>query len=66
MKPIKIKYEKPNITQIFEIEVDKLIYVLSRLENNNNLKYENQEQIEDLMKKYNLFDEYFLKNVNRL
>lgn len=66
MNSIKIKYKTPISTRFFNIKLDKLIYVLSKLENNNNLKFENQKQIETLMKKYNLFDEYFLENINKL
>ena len=62
MSVIKIKHEAKE----FNIKIEKLIYVLSKLENNNNLKYENQEQIENLMEKYELFDEYFLNNINKI
>ncbi|MBQ8847527.1 MAG: hypothetical protein IJ003_01115 [Candidatus Gastranaerophilales bacterium] len=63
---MKIKYKILETTKNIDIDIDKLIKVLSILENNDNLKYENKEQLERLMKKYNLFDEYFLKNVNKL
>ncbi len=39
--------------------------ILSKLENKN-IKFESFEQIEKLMKKYKLFDEYFLDNINKL
>jgi len=63
---MKIKYKILKTKKNIDIDIDKLIKVLSILENNDNLKYENKEQLERLMKKYNLFDEYFLKNVNKL
>lgn len=66
MNTIKIKFSNTDIMQVFDVETDKLIYVLSKLENNDELKFESQEQIEKLMEKYGLFDEYFLKNVNKL
>ena len=66
MNCIRIKYKILNEYQEFDVEIKKLLYILSKLENNNDLKYENQEQIEKLMEKYNLFDEYFLKNINKI
>jgi len=66
MNIIKIKHETSNSQETFDIEIKKLIYVLSKLENNKDLKFENQEQIEALMKKHNLLDEHFLKNINNL
>ena len=54
---MKIKYKILETTKNIDIDIDKLIKVLSILENNDNLKYENKEQLERLMKKYNLFDE---------
>lgn len=46
----------------YEINKEKLLYVLEKLECS---KVENKN-IEKLMKKFNLFDEYFLENLNRL
>lgn len=46
----------------YEINKEKLLYVLEKLECS---RVENKN-IEKLMKKFNLFDEYFLKNLNRL
>lgn len=66
MNYIKIKHKILNEHHEFDVEIKKLVYILSKLENNNNLKYENQKQIENLMKKYGLFDEYFLKNINMI
>ena len=66
METIKINLTNSDTMQVFNIEINKLIHVLSKLENNEDLKYENQKQIEDLMKKHNLFDEHFLKNINNL
>ena len=66
MNTIKIKCRTKKSTESFDIEIDKIIYILSRLENNSKLKYKNQKQVEFLLEKYNLFDEYFLKNVNMI
>ena len=65
MTIIKIKHKTSKTIQDFNIKLDKLIYVLSKLENKK-IKFESQEQIEVLMKKYKLFDEYFLANINNL
>lgn len=55
-----IKISHKNIT--YTINKEKLIYVL------NELRQENidESKILDLMKKYNLFDEYFLKTINKI
>ena len=66
MESIKISFSSADTMQVFNVELDKLIYILSKLENNKNLKYKNQEQIENLMKKHSLYDEHFLKNINKL
>lgn len=66
MNTIKINLDSSKTSQVFDIEIDKLIYVLQKLESNDTLKFENQKQIEDLMNKYGLFDEHFLKNLNKL
>lgn len=49
----------------YKIVLINLIYVLSRLENRE-LVFENEKQIKTLMKKYSLYDEVFLKSINRL
>ena len=66
MNIVKIEYRTAKAIKKYDIEIDKLIYVLSKLENDSKLKYQNQEQIEKLMKKYDLFNEYFLKNINKI
>lgn len=66
MKILKIKHGTKDVAKFFDIKIDKLIYVLSKLESNDDLQFESQEQIEALMKKHGLFDEYFLANVNKL
>ena len=66
MDTIEIEFENKNKTGKIAIEKEKLMYVLSRLENNTNLKLENQEQIINLMKKFDLFDKYFLENINKI
>ena len=66
MNIVKIEYRTKKAIKKYDIEIDKLIYVLSKLENDNNLKYKSQKQIENLMKKYDLFNEHFLKNANKI
>ena len=62
---MKISLKNSKITKTFDIDIDKLTYVLSRLEGKK-LKYTNQKQIENLLEKYNLFDRYFLENINKI
>ena len=62
---MKISLKSSKGTKTFDVEIDKLIYVLSRLERKK-LEYKNQKQIETLLEKYDLFDEYFLENINKL
>ena len=48
----------------YGVEVDKLVYTLNILENNKiNSKEEN---LRKLLDKYELYDEVFLTNVNKL
>jgi hypothetical protein len=55
-----IKISHKNIT--YTINKEKLIYVLNELHQENI----DESKILDLMKKYNLFDEYFLKTINKI
>ena len=55
---IKILYNE----KVFEIEKEKIFWVLSRLED----RVIDESEIEELIKKYKLLDEYFLSNVNKL
>ena len=66
MNKIGIKLEKDNKVEIWQVELDKLIYVLSKLEDDANLKFESLEQIEKLMSKYHLFNEDFLQAINAI
>ena len=65
MNTIKIKHKSKDNTESYDIEIDKLIFVLSKLENKK-ITFKNLKQIEKLMKKYKLYDEHFLKNINKL
>ena len=65
MNTIKIKHQFKDEIKSYDIEIDKLIFVLSKLENKK-ITFENLKQIEKLMKKYKLYDEHFLKNINKL
>ncbi|MBR5304341.1 MAG: hypothetical protein IKU37_05895 [Candidatus Gastranaerophilales bacterium] len=55
-----IKISHKNIT--YTIRKEKLIYTLSKLASKNI----DESEILELMKKYNLFDEYFLKTINKI
>lgn len=55
-----IKISHKNI--VYTIRKNKLLYVLKKL----NSKNIDEADILNLMKKYNLFDEYFLKTINKL
>ena len=55
---IEIKYND----KVYLIDKNKLLYVLSKLKNTK-IK---ESEIESLMEKYKLYDEYFLKNINKL
>jgi len=61
MKTIKITHQKREYALSFE----KIIRVLNILENKKlyNIK---EEEIMQLMKKYNLFDNIFLENINNI
>ena len=65
MNTIKIKHRFGNKIESYDIEIEKILFVLSKLENKE-INFESLEQIKKLMKKYKLFDEYFLKNINKL
>jgi hypothetical protein len=65
MNIIKIEHRFENKIESYDIEIEKILFVLSKLENKE-IKFESFEQIKKLMKKYKLFDEYFLKNINKL
>ncbi|MBR3604642.1 MAG: hypothetical protein IKL52_01275 [Candidatus Gastranaerophilales bacterium] len=65
MNIIKIEHQSRNKIESYDIEIEKILFVLSKLENKE-IKFESFEQIKKLMKKYKLFDEYFLKNINKL
>ena len=68
MKSVEIilKIESSSFSRSIDININKLIFVLSKLENNKNLKFKNIEQLEKLMKKYGLYNEEFLTNLNKL
>ena len=55
----KITYRK----KTYSINPKKLIYVLSRFEN---LVSSKEDSIDRLLKKYDLYDEYFLEHVNNI
>ena len=52
---IKISFNN----KIYKIDKDKLLYVLSKLES----KDVKEDEIEKLLNKYKLYDEYFLENI---
>ena len=61
MENIEINFKN----QKYFLERSKLIYVLSKLENRNLDKIADDE-ILVLFKKYDLYDEIFLTNVNKI
>ena len=61
MKTIKISYKK----QEYNLSLEKLICIFNILENKKQ-DFLKEEEIIELMKKYNLFDDIFLKNINKI
>ena len=55
---IKISYNNKE----YNINKDKLIFVLSKLKNDNVI----EEEIENLLIKFQLMDEDFLENINKI
>lgn len=49
----------------YNIDADNLISLLEKL-SGENITYENDEQIFKYMKKYKLYDEIFLENINNI
>lgn len=58
---IKILYNKNE----YKVESDKLIYVLSCLENKKIMNFDDV-QLNSLLEKYGLLDEVFLENINKI
>ena len=48
----------------YELNIDKVLYVLKRLYNDETLKYENDKQLIKLMDNLKLIDEIFLDSVD--
>ena len=46
----------------YSVDKDKLVYILERLTN----KKVEEKEIRKLLKKYHLYDEYFLEHVNKI
>jgi len=63
MEKIKMKIKYKDKT--YNINFDKVKIILSKL-TNKNIEIDNYDTILKLMKEYNLFDEYFLKTINKL
>ena len=59
-KTIRISFKNKD----YEVETDKLVHILEKLENTTIKKSE--EEIMKLFEKYSLYDEVFLKEVNKL
>ncbi len=58
---VKIKFKNKN----YEIDIDKILYVLSAL-SDKKLNKNDVKIISKLMKKFKLFDEMFLKSIQNL
>ena len=65
MNTIKIKYPTKRKPNIYEIKIDNLLFILSNFENKR-LEFENIYQIKKLMKKYKLYNKFFLENLAKL
>ena len=65
MNTIKIKYPTKRKPNIYEIKIDNLLFILSNFENKR-LEFENLCQIKKLMKKYKLYNKFFLENLAKL
>lgn len=59
-KTIRISFKNKD----YEVDTDKLVHILEKLENTTIKKSE--EEIMKLFEKYSLYDEVFLKEVNKL
>ena len=61
MKKIEIEFKNKK----YYLEKDKLIFVLSKLENHA-LDKISEDEIKQLFEKYGLYDEVFLDNLNKI
>lgn len=66
MKIIAISLKTKEGKLVQDVDLGKLIFVLSKLENNVNLEFKNEKQIYNLLDKYDLLNEEFLLGVNQL
>lgn len=48
--------------KLYKLDKENLLFVLSKFEN----RKVNTSEIDKLMEKYKLYDEYFLENINKL
>lgn len=55
---IKITHNK----RVYHIQKEKLLYILKRISNEKI----NEKDIKRYLKKYHLYDEYFLENINNI
>ena len=49
----------------YEIDIERISYVISKIEDCE-MKLSTKEEIIPYLKKHKLFDEYFLKNINKI
>ena len=49
----------------YNVELDKILYILSRFENKN-IKFKSQAETIEYLKKFKLLDKYFLQKVNEI
>ncbi len=59
-KFIRVEYND----KIYEVEVEKLVYALNILEKGN--VKETEEELRNLLDKYDLYDDIFLTTINKL
>lgn len=52
--------------ECYNINADKLLYVIKSLENKPNFKFKSAKQIDELLKFYGLYDKSFLESVDKI
>ena len=50
----------------YEIDFEKFLFVIQKLENNSKLKINNEKEIENYFIKYGLYDVTFLSCINKI
>ena len=61
LETLLVHFENKN----YDIDVDKLSYIISRLENSQAVKIKNEKEAFKLMKKFKLYDSIFLEGISK-